>query len=83
MNNKNKVFKGCFIGDVEELRGWTILEILGGINAEQSGIHVKAIKQIENVTIAREFNYDPTNHMEECSISDEYILEIAPKTVKL
>ena len=66
---------------LEALVGYTIGEVLTGTDASGDGWFMRADKTIENVTISREFSYDGEENT--YFISNEYVSEIAPRTVEI
>jgi len=69
------------VSALEELVGYTIGEVLTETDASGDGWSMRADKTIENVTISRELSYN--GEEDTYYISNEYILEIAPRVVEI
>lgn len=60
------------------MEGFTVAEVLAGINAEDSGMMLELERQIDNVVLGIDVIYNPDHEEDETPfmISDEYVKEI-------
>lgn len=60
------------------MEGFTVVKVLTGINAEDSGMMLELERQIDNVTIGVDMVYNPEHEEGETPfmISEEYIKDI-------
>ena len=58
------------------LEGFTVAEVLTGINAEDSGMMLELERTIDNVTIGVDVVYDPDFEATAFMVSEEYVKHI-------
>lgn len=73
-----KVFTDYMAVNEKLLEGFTVAEVLTGINAEDTGMALELERQIDNVTIGIDVVYNPICSEDETPImiSEEYIKNI-------
>jgi len=73
-----KVFRDYAEVNEKLLEGFTVAEVLTGINAEDSGMMMELERQIDNVTIGVDVIYDPNHEDGEptFTVSEEYVKNI-------
>lgn len=72
MTNQRIVEVNCDISALEELSGYTIEEVHGGIDASEEGFLIKAYKNVSGTRIHRDFRREDGEYF----ISEEYILNV-------
>lgn len=73
----NKVFRDYAEVNEKLLEGFTVAEVLTGINAEDSGMMIELERVIDNVTIGIDIIYDPTDEDRvPFRVSEEYVKHI-------
>ena len=70
-----KVFRDYAELNEKLLQGFTVAEVLIGINAEGSGVSIELERQVDNLTIGVYFVYDPAETAP-LVISQEYVKHI-------
>ncbi|NBK94374.1 hypothetical protein D5278_20955 [bacterium 1XD21-13] len=70
-----KVFRDYAELNEKLLQGFTVAEVLIGINAEGSGVSIELERQVDNVTIGVDIVYDPAETAP-LVISQEYVKHI-------
>nr|WP_305135852.1 hypothetical protein [uncultured Schaedlerella sp.] len=73
-----KVFRDYAEVNEKLLEGFTVAEVLTGINAEDSGMMLELERTIDNVTIGVDVIYNPicTEDSSPLMISQEYVKQI-------
>lgn len=73
-----KVFRDYAEVNEKLLEGFTVAEVLTGINAEDSGMMLELERTIDNVTIGIDVSYDPDCREGETPfmVSEEYVKHI-------
>ncbi len=73
-----KVFRDYAEVNGKLLEGFTVAEVLTGINAEGSGMMLELERTIDNVVLGIDVIYNPDHEEDETPfmISDEYVKEI-------
>lgn len=73
-----KVFRDYAEVNEKLLEGFTVAEVLTGINAEDSGMMLELERTIDNVTIGIDVIYNPDHEENETPfmISEEYVKHI-------
>ena len=74
-----KVFRDYAEVNEKLLDGFTVAEVLTGINAEGSGMMLELERTIDNVTIGIDIFYDPVHRDGETPfmVSEEYVKQIS------
>lgn len=67
-----KVFRDYAEVNEKLLEGFTVAEVLTGINAEGSGMSIELERQVDSVTLGVDIVYDPTEEAP-LVISQEYV----------
>lgn len=70
-----KVFRDYMELNEKLLEGFTVAEVLTGINAEGSGMSIELERQVDNVTLGVDVVYDPTEEAP-LVVSHEYVRHI-------
>ena len=70
-----RVFKDYATVNEKILEGYTVAEVLTGVNKEDTGVMIKFERTIDNVTIGIDIIYDPeyVDGATEFMISNEYV----------
>lgn len=70
-----KVFRDYAEINESMMEGFTVVEVLIGINAEGSGMSIELERQVDKVTLGVDIVYDPTE-TDPLVISQEYVKRI-------
>lgn len=70
-----KVFRDYAEINESMMEGFTVVEVLNGINAEGSGMSIELERQVDKVTLGVDIVYDPTE-TDPLVISQEYVKRI-------
>lgn len=71
-----RVFRDYAEVNEKLLEGFTVAEVLTGINAEDSGMMLELERTIDNVTIGVDVVYDPDFEATAFMVSEEYVKHI-------
>lgn len=76
---KKKVFRDYAEVNPEIMKGFMVVNVEIGINAEETGMYMELERTIDNVTIGIDVIYNPNHEENETAlmISQEYIKRIA------
>ena len=74
-----KVFKDYVEINSEIMKGFTLVNVKIGINAEETGMHMELERNINNITIGMDIIYNPDHEENETDlmISKEYIKRVS------
>lgn len=74
-----KVFKDYAEINSEIMKGFTLVNVKIGINAEETGMHMELERNINNITIGMDIIYNPDHEENETDlmISKEYIKRVS------
>lgn len=70
-----KAFTDYYMADEERIKGYTVANVMFGINAVDSGMLVELEREVDNVVLGIDILYDPDHEEleEPCQISQEYV----------
>ena len=76
---KKKVFRDYAEVNPEIMKGFTVVNVEIGINAEETGMYMELERTVDNVTIGIDVIYNPDHEENETAlmISNEYVKRIA------
>lgn len=74
-----KVFRDYVGVNPEIMKGFTVVNVEIGINAEETGMYIELERNIDNVTIGIDVIYNPDHEENETELmsSNEYVKRIA------
>lgn len=73
-----RVFTDYYMVDEERMKGYTVANVVFGINAADSGMLIELEREVDNVVLGIDILYDPDHEEleEPCQISQEYVKNI-------